>query len=46
MVDALVALAIAALTLTLLPSASWGLKMASERRAALDADAQQKSAAE
>lgn len=36
MVDALVALAIAALTLTLLTSASWGLKMASERRAALD----------
>ncbi|MEM9425107.1 MAG: hypothetical protein AAGA06_00240 [Pseudomonadota bacterium] len=36
MVDALVALAIAALTLTLLTSASWGLKLASDRRAAMD----------
>ena len=37
MVEALVALAIAALTLTLLTSASWGLKLASERRVAFDA---------
>ncbi len=35
MVDALVALAIAALTLTLLMTASWGLKLASDRRASL-----------
>lgn len=39
MVDALVALAIAALTLVLLTSASWGLKLASERRAALEVTA-------
>lgn len=32
MIDALVGLAIAALTLVLLTSASWGLKMASDRR--------------
>ena len=36
MIDALVALALAALTLTLLTSASWGLKIASERRAAME----------
>lgn len=36
MIDALVALAIAALTLTLLTSASWGLKLASDRRASLE----------
>ena len=39
MVDALVALAIAALTLTLLMTASWGLKLASDRRAALQTTA-------
>lgn len=39
MVDALVALAIAALTLVLLTSASWGLKLASDRRAALETTA-------
>lgn len=37
MAEALVALAIAALTLSLLTSASWGLRMVSERRAALEA---------
>ncbi|MEM6386413.1 MAG: hypothetical protein AAF718_09280 [Pseudomonadota bacterium] len=36
MIDALVALAIAALTLVLLTSASWGLKLAADRRAALE----------
>lgn len=35
MVDALVALAVASLTLVLLTSASWGLKLASDRRAAM-----------
>ncbi|MEM6407168.1 MAG: hypothetical protein AAF700_01990 [Pseudomonadota bacterium] len=35
MIDALVALAVAALTLSLLTSASWGLKIASDRRASL-----------
>lgn len=39
MIDALVALAVAALTLSLLTSASWGLKIASDRRAALEATA-------
>jgi len=39
MIDALVALAIAALTLVLLTSASWGLKLASDRRAALETTA-------
>ncbi|MEO9826865.1 MAG: hypothetical protein ABJF50_20890 [Paracoccaceae bacterium] len=37
MIDALVALAVAALTLVLLTSASWGLKIASERRVAMEA---------
>lgn len=36
MAEALVALAVAALTLSLLTSASWGLKLAADRRAALD----------
>ncbi|MCY4181098.1 MAG: hypothetical protein OXD48_12655 [Litoreibacter sp.] len=36
MIDALVALAVAALTLSLLTSASWGLKIASDRRAAIE----------
>ena len=35
MVDALVALAVASLTMVLLTSATWGLRIASERRAAL-----------
>ena len=39
MIDALVALAVAALTLTLLTSASWGLKIASDRRAAMETTA-------
>ncbi|MEM7472985.1 MAG: hypothetical protein AAF340_16680 [Pseudomonadota bacterium] len=39
MIDALVALAVAALTLSLLTSASWGLKIASDRRAALEGTA-------
>lgn len=36
MAEALVALAVAALTLSLLTSASWGLKLAADRRAALE----------
>lgn len=39
MVDALVALSIASLTLVLLTSASWGLKLTSDRRAALETTA-------
>ncbi|MEM9971703.1 MAG: hypothetical protein AAF762_11490 [Pseudomonadota bacterium] len=39
MIDALVSLAVAALTLSLLTSASWGLKIASDRRAALEVTA-------
>lgn len=39
MIDALVALAVAALTLTLLTSASWGLKIASDRREAMESTA-------
>lgn len=39
MIDALVGLAVAALTLVLLTSATWGLKMASDRRATLEVTA-------
>lgn len=39
MVDALVSLAVASLTLVLLASASWGLKLASDRRSALEVTA-------
>lgn len=39
MIDALVALAVAALTLVLLTSASWGLKLASDRRASMETTA-------